>query len=827
MTHNETTVNSSADLAVDSALDPAGLRRQDLGRRLVVAVIFGLPVMAISMLEILQFPAWQWVVGVCSLPVVGWAAAPFHRGALRAARGGSTTMDTLVALGVSVATLYSWGALIFTPAGRIGMTMNMSLNPLAAAHETGSGGEIFFETAVMITVFLLTGRYLEARAKSSATSALRALLSLGAKQAVRVTRPGDPRETSTPWETETVDVAALQPGDYFLVPAGEKIATDGIVFEGHSTVDESMLTGEPIPVEKSVGDSVTGATINVQGLLVVQATKVGAETKLAQITRLVTRAQAEKAPVSRLADRVSAVFVPVVIVLAVLTFALWLGHGQPFPAAFTAGVSVLVIACPCALGLATPMALLVGSTRASRAGILLKGPQILEETRRINTLVMDKTGTLTSGEMRLEDVTVSAPRPAGTAPLSDTEALAFAASLEAGSPHPIGKALVTAAKARDCGSVPGALTGFATFIGRGAGGFVDGVAYAIGKPKWLTAMGADIPPELAAAIGAAQSQGRTVAVLATGADWSSQVSVEASPMLSGESAGNGQLSAERACTEMTLKVTGMTCASCVARVEKRLNKLDGVSASVNLPLEIATVTLTADIPAETLIAQVEKAGYGASLLDSTGTAAEPGRRNENSTAAVAGDLVQARALAVFTFSDPVKPEAAHTVASLKAAGIETVLLTGDQSEPARLAADQAGIETVVAGVSPEGKVGAIRELQDAGKIVAMVGDGVNDAAALATADLGIALATGTDAAIGAADITLVNPSLGAITQAINVSRATLRNIKENLAWAFGYNIVAIPLAAAGMLNPGLAGAFMASSSVLVVLNSLRLNRVHL
>lgn len=827
MTHNETTVNSSADPALDPALDPAGLRRKDLGRRLVVAVIFGLPVMAISMLEVLQFPTWQWVVGVCSLPVVGWAAAPFHRGALRAARGGSTTMDTLVALGVSVATLYSWGALIFTPAGRIGMTMNMSLNPLAAAHETGSGGEIFFETAVMITVFLLTGRYLEARAKSSATSALRALLSLGAKQALRVTRPGDPRDTTTPWETETIDVAALQPGDYFLVPAGEKIATDGIVFEGHSTVDESMLTGEPIPVEKSVGDSVTGATINVQGLLVVQATKVGAETKLAQITRLVTRAQAEKAPVSRLADRVSAVFVPVVIVLAVLTFALWLGHGQPFPAAFTAGVSVLVIACPCALGLATPMALLVGSTRASRAGILLKGPQILEETRRINTLVMDKTGTLTSGEMRLEDVTVSAPRPAGMASLGDTEALALAASLEAGSPHPIGKALVAAAKARDCGSASSALTGFATFIGRGAGGFVDGVAYAIGKPEWLTAMGADIPPDVGAAIGAAQSQGRTVAVLATGADWSSQVSGDACPVLSGEPAGNGQLSAERASTEMTLKVTGMTCASCVARVEKRLNKLDGVSASVNLPLEIATVTLTADVPAETLIAQVEKAGYGASLLDSTGTAAEPGRRNENSTAAVAGDLVQARALAVFTFSDPVKPEAAPTVASLKASGIETVLLTGDQSEPARLAADQAGIETVVAGVSPEGKVDAIRELQDAGKIVAMVGDGVNDAAALAAADLGIALATGTDAAIGAADITLVNPSLGAITQAINVSRATLRNIKENLAWAFGYNIVAIPLAAAGMLNPGLAGAFMASSSVLVVLNSLRLNRVHL
>ncbi|WP_297723884.1 heavy metal translocating P-type ATPase, partial [uncultured Mobiluncus sp.] len=735
--------------------------------------------------------------------------------------------DTLVALGVSVATLYSWGALIFTPAGRIGMTMNMSLNPLAAAHETGSGGEIFFETAVMITVFLLTGRYLEARAKSSATSALRALLSLGAKQALRVTRPGDPRDTTTPWETETVDVAALQPGDYFLVPAGEKIATDGIVFEGHSTVDESMLTGEPIPVEKSVGDSVTGATINVQGLLVVQATKVGAETKLAQITRLVTRAQAEKAPVSRLADRVSAVFVPVVIVLAVLTFALWLGHGQPFPAAFTAGVSVLVIACPCALGLATPMALLVGSTRASRAGILLKGPQILEETRRINTLVMDKTGTLTSGEMRLEDVTVSASRPAGMESLGDTEALALAASLEAGSPHPIGKALVAAAKARDCGSGLGAPTGFATFIGRGAGGFVDGVAYAIGKPEWLTAMGADIPPDVGAAIGAAQSQGRTVAVLAMGADWSSQVSGDASPVLSGKPAGNGQESAERASTEMTLKVTGMTCASCVARVEKRLNKLDGVSASVNLPLEIATVTLTADVPAETLIAQIEKAGYGASLLDSAGTAAEPGRRTENSTAAVAGDLVQARALAVFTFSDPVKPEAAHTVAGLKAAGIETVLLTGDQSEPARLAADQAGIETVVAGVSPEGKVDAIRELQDAGKIVAMVGDGVNDAAALAAADLGIALATGTDAAIGAADITLVNPSLGAITQAINVSRATLRNIKENLAWAFGYNIVAIPLAAAGMLNPGLAGAFMASSSVLVVLNSLRLNRVHL
>lgn len=895
MTASVATEPTTADPALntaDPALDTTVARRRDLGKRLVVAVIFGLPVMVLSMVPALQFPGWQWVVGVLALPVVGWAAWPFHRAAFHAARSGSTTMDTLVGLGVSVATLYSWWALIFTPAGHIGMTMSMSLNPLAAANNTSHAGEIFFETGAMITVFLLTGRYLEARAKSSAFSALRALLSLGAKKATRVTRPTDSRDASANWIETTIDVAELQSGDYFRVRPGEKIATDGVVFEGHSTVDESMLTGEPVPVEKTRGDTVTGATINVQGTLIVKATKVGAETKLAQITRLVTRAQAEKAPVSRLADRVSAVFVPVVIGLSVLTFGVWLALGRPFTAAFTAGVSVLVIACPCALGLATPMALLVGSTRASRAGILLKGLQVLEETRRIDTLVMDKTGTLTTGAMTLDDVTVTkqsrdgdaashVTNPDGDTALTADTALGLAAALEAGSEHPLGKALVASAQSRGEAAIAPTATGFTAFIGRGAGGVVDGTAYAIGKPEWLAEMGALIPPDLSRAVDAARAKGKTVVVLASGSGWSGGVSAADSIVLSGDltvqgafdGVGDGGADAGATCGEVTLRVTGMTCASCVARVEKKLNKLDGVSASVNLPLETATVTLTKDIDNETLINQVEKAGYGASLMERRGgptQSAQSGQSTQSTQSAqpaqsgkvgtepaleaaasetaktlrsvanpqtspanpdnpglpaVSGNLQDARALAVFTLSDPVKPEAADTIARLKAEGIATTLLTGDQEKPARLAADRVGIENVIAGVSPEGKAAAIQDLKDQGKIVAMVGDGVNDAAALATADLGIALATGTDVAIGAADITLVNPSLNAISQAINVSRATLRNIKQNLAWAFGYNIIAIPLAAAGALNPMLAGAFMACSSVLVVLNSLRLRRV--
>ena len=715
----------------DPALDTTVARRRDLGKRLAVAVIFGLPVMAISMVPALQFAGWQWAVGVLSLPVVVWAAWPFHRAAFHAARGRATTMDTLVSLGVLIATLYSWWALFFTSAGDLGMTMNMSLNPLAAAHGgSPTHGEIYFETAAMITVFLLTGRYLEARAKSSATSALRALLDLGAKTATRLER-GPKGE----WVETTVDVGELVVGDRFRIRPGEKIATDGRVLDGASSVDESMLTGEPVPVEKTVGDLVTGATTNVEGTLVVEATRVGAETKLAQITRLVTRAQTGKAPVARLADRVSAVFVPVVITLAIITFGVWLILGQPFVAAFIAGVSVLVIACPCALGLATPTSLLVGSTRASRAGILLKGPQVLEETRGVDTIVLDKTGTLTTGIMTLESVMVAGEFDKG-------RARGVAAALEAGSEHPIAKAIVGES----------AVTPASDFIalpGKGATGSVDGEKWAIGKPAWIKGeLGASVPPEISEALEETAAQGKTAVLLA-----------------STEQLGTNN------------------------RLASRVNSATPFGSDPSGFVAGATSPERSDPPAS------------------------PERSDPS-----------ASAVAVFVLSDAPKPEAKEVVAELKNAGIEPVLLTGDGSAPARRVAQEIGIDKVIAEVAPEGKVATIRDLQDEGKTVAMVGDGVNDAAALAASDLGIALATGTDVAVSAADITLVNPSLEAIPQAIRISRATLRNIKQNLGWAFGYNIIAIPLAAAGALNPMLAGAFMAASSVIVVTNSLRLRR---
>lgn len=739
--------------------NPKTAQRRNLGKRLVIGLICGLPVMIISMIPALQFPGWQWLVAVLSLPVVGYCAAPFHRAAWRALRGGSTTMDTLVSLSVVVASIYSWVAVLFTPAGHLGMTMNMSLNPLDAAGMAGHAPEIYFETGVMITVFLLTGRFLEARARLSATAALEALLNLGAKTATRVRRAADASEAvdttdavgtdeavggigavdttqrtdaaDAVWEETVVDVAALQLGDFFRVRPGEKIATDGQVVEGASSVDESMLTGEPLPVVKAAGDAVTGATINVEGTMIVEVTRVGAKTKLAQITRLVTSAQAGKAPVARLADRVSAVFVPVVMVLAALTFVGWLLTARPLAAALTAGVSVLIVACPCALGLATPTALLVGSTRASRAGILLAGPQILEEARGINTIVFDKTGTLTTGQMSLVGVDVVDEK-------SDREqVLRLAAALETPSEHPIAKALVAAYD-----GTPPPAEDFRALPGLGAAGTVNGQRYLIGKPDWVLSSGNAhisgdaIPPALGVALATAREQGQTAIVLA--------------------------------------QIVG------------------------------STIKIGSEPGSESNLVSTAERVSESDLGNDLGCASRP--------------------LAVFRCSDPVKPEASEVVAQLRREGIEPVLLTGDALAPASRVAADCGISEVIAGVSPEGKVGAIRDLQSRGKTVAMVGDGVNDAPALAQADLGVALASGTDVAVAAADITLVNPSLTAVPEAIAVSRATLRVIKQNLAWAFGYNIVTIPLAALGLLNPMLAGAFMAASSVIVVTNSLRLRR---
>lgn len=782
--------------------NPKTAQRRDLGKRLVIGLICGLPVMIVSMIPALQFPGWQWLVAVLSLPVIGYSAAPFHRAAWRALRGGSTTMDTLVSLSVVVASIYSWVVVLFTPAGHLGMTMNMSLNPLAAAGAAEHAPEIYFETGVMITVFLLTGRFLETRARLSATAALEALLNLGAKTATRVRRAtGTTRAADAVWEETVVDVAALQLGDFFRVRPGEKIATDGQVVEGASSVDESMLTGEPVPVAKAAGDAVTGATINVEGTMIVEVTRVGAETKLAQITRLVTSAQAGKAPVARLADRVSAVFVPVVMVLAALTFVGWLLAARPLAAALTAGVSVLIVACPCALGLATPTALLVGSTRASRAGILLAGPQILEEARGINTIVFDKTGTLTTGQMSLigvdvvdeipaasgaGTVAVSSPAVLGigvhevpaestlssASPPGKEQVLRLAAALETPSEHPIAKALVAAYD-----GTPPPVEDFRALPGLGAAGTVNGQRYLIGKPDWVLAKDngrSKMAPHAAAPslLKEFRLKRQTIAVFTA-------------PRSDGD------------VIRLTPCVAALAAALAVAREQ-------GQTAIVLAQIVGNAIKIGSESGSESSLESTARRVTESDLGSDLGCASRP--------------------LAVFRCSDPVKPEASEVVSQLRREGIEPVLLTGDALAPASRVAADCGISEVIAGVSPEGKVGAIRDLQSRGKTVAMVGDGVNDAPALAQADLGVALASGTDVAVAAADITLVNPSLTAVPEAIAVSRATLRVIKQNLAWAFGYNIVTIPLAALGLLNPMLAGAFMAASSVIVVTNSLRLRR---
>ena len=876
--------DSSLDPAAsDPALDPAAARRADLGRRLVVSLIFGVPVMALSMVGAWQFPGWQWLVAALSLPVVIWAAWPFHRAAFHALRGGSSTMDTLVSLGVWAATLYSLWALCFTPAGHIGMRMDMSPNPFAGASsmaDMGLQAQLYFETGVMITVFLLTGRWLEARAKSRAGSALRALLDLEAKTAT-VLVPEAPQAQSALAEVErgvgagqlqlswfraeTRDAASLQVGEVFLVRPGQKIPTDALVLQGESGVDESMLTGESVPVFVGPGRGVTGGTLNADGSLICRATAVGKDTRLAQITRLVTRAQAEKAPVARLADRISAVFVPMVLALAAVTFLTWwlvpglgsaagLGDAAGFVPAFTAGVAVLVVACPCALGLATPTALLVGSTRASQGGILLRGPAVLEAARQVNVLVMDKTGTLTSGQMQLDSVTVAEPESDRELEggrelegeglyrrdsLDASRALELAAALETHSEHPIAAGLVKAAT-----QTPTKLEvqAFRAFPGQGAGGVVEGQAVAIGKPGWLEQMGAEFPAALRQALDHAAQAGQSTVVLALGSGWSGSDSVSGIPAATAaqstdiESPKAGQTQDDPSLREVTLAISGMTCASCVARVEKKLNRVEGVSATVNLPLEMATVMAPTQVSVDSLVKAVEKAGYGATLRSESqpggdarveavsAEAASVSDVGSWSSSLVEGGLLKARIVAVFALHDPVKPEARDMVSQLHQAGIETHLLTGDQPAPGAAAARAAGITQVKSQVSPEDKIDYIRSLQSQGKSVAMVGDGVNDAAALAAADLGIALASGTDAAIGAADVTLVNPSLLAIMRAIDLSRHTLRIIKQNLGWAFGYNLILIPLAGAGWLNPMVSAAFMAASSVIVVSNSLRLRR---
>ena len=664
-----------------------GDQTQPLRNRLVVAGLLSLPVLVMAMVPALQFLNWQWLSLTLAAPVVVWGALPFHRAAWANLRHAGASMDTLISVGTLAAFGWSLWALFFGDAGQPGMTMAFDLTI-----QRGSGThEIYLEVASAVTVFILAGRYFEARAKRRSGAALRALLTLGAKDVAVLVEGVEQR----------VSAEALRVGSRFVVRPGEKIATDGIVEEGNSAIDASLLTGEPVPVEVGPGDGVTGATVNAGGRLVVRATRVGADTQLAQMARLVTEAQNGKAPVQRLADRVSAVFVPVVIALAVGAFGFWIGAGSSTATAFTAAVAVLIIACPCALGLATPTALLVGTGRGAQLGILIKGPEVLESTRRVDTIVLDKTGTITTAQMTLlEVITTTSVQGAGRAEAEAeaAEVLRLVGALEDASEHPIAQAIARSARDR-LGSLP-AVESFENHQGLGVQGVVDGHAVVAGRVQFLVEWSLSLPPDLHRAIADAEAEGRT----AIAAGWDGHIR------------------------------------------------------------------------------------------------------------------------AVLVVADQVKATSAEAMVQLRELGLRTILLSGDNERAARAVAASVGIDEVIAEVLPADKVAVVRRLQAEGRVVAMVGDGVNDAAALAQADLGLAMGTGTDAAIEASDLTLVRGDLRAAADAIRLSRRTLATIKGNLFWAFAYNVAALPLAAAGYLNPLLAGAAMAFSSVFVVTNSLRLRR---
>ena len=849
VTHDHTATASSHGASQASAPAPQvgeGTRAHaaDLRARLIVSAPLGILAMLLSMVPAWQFTGWQWVVAAASIPVVTWGAWPFHRAAFAAGRHGSTTMDTLVSLGVISSTLWSWWALLWGGAGMLGMRMHMSLIP-RAAH--AGHAEIYFEGACMIVVFLLTGRYMEARARYRAGDALRSLLSMGAKEATLVSVDPATGERSE----SVVPASSLQVGDLFAVRPGEKVATDGVIVEGSSALDTSLLTGESVPVDAAPGDAVTGATVNTWGSLLVRATRVGSDTTLAQMGRMVAEAQAGKAPVQRLADQISGVFVPIVIVVSLLTLGGWLLAGGGVQAAFTAAVAVLVVACPCALGLATPTAILVGSGRASQLGILIKNAEILEQTRSIDTMLLDKTGTVTTGVMSLESVALPS---AGDSPEADeASALSLAASVEALSEHPVARAITAGASSRGLSLIP--VTAFANQPGLGVVGLTARGGVLVGRPSWLASLGVDVPSSLLDAVREAEASGASAVVAALapnlGSAASSTPAAVAATSKAPASVALPGPDAELPLATLTMSVGGMTCASCVRRVERKLGKLDGVSAEVNLATESARITLTAPHSNEELEAVVAAAGYSGQITSRSEAATADGapvsgdsatgdtgtptrgttdqgtgeREGAPASSLVIPERVEGRAIATLVVRDTVKESSADAIAQLRELGIEPILLTGDNEAAAQHVARQVGIERVIAGVLPDGKRDTVADLQAEGRTVAMVGDGVNDAAALAQASakgLGIAMGSGTDVAIEVADMTLMNSSLTSAATAIRVSRRTLRIIKENLFWAFFYNVLMVPLAIAGLLSPMLASAAMACSSVFVVLNSLRL-----
>ncbi|SUA47458.1 heavy metal translocating P-type ATPase [Nocardia africana] len=659
--------------------EPDGVPEADpvvsLRQRLLISLVLTVPVIAMAMVPALQFTNWQWLSLTLAAPVVVWGAWPFHRAAWTNLRHATATMDTLISIGTLAALGWSLYALFWGTAGMPGMRHTFEFT-IARADGTGN---IYLEAAAGVTTFILAGRYFEARSKRRAGAALRALLELGAKE-VSVLRDGT---------EQRIPVDQLTVGDLFVVRPGEKIATDGVVSEGSSAVDASMLTGESVPVEVGPDDTVVGATVNVGGRIVVRATRIGADTQLAQMAKLVEDAQTGKAAAQRLADKISGVFVPIVIALAVATLGFWLGTGGSVAAAFTAAVAVLIIACPCALGLATPTALMVGTGRGAQLGILIKGPEVLESTRRVDTVVLDKTGTVTTGKMTLLDVVTADGEDTG-------RLLELAGALEDSSEHPIAQAIAKGAREK-VGDLP-AVEGFTNIEGLGVQGVVDGHAVIVGRRQLLADWSQHLDTTLEAAMSAAEADGKT----AVAVGW--------------EGAARG----------------------------------------------------------------------------------------------------------VLVVADAVKPTSAEAISQLQALGLTPIMLTGDNAAAARAIADEVGIDQVIAEVLPQDKVDVVKKLQAEGKVVAMVGDGVNDAAALAQADLGLAMGTGTDVAIEASDLTLVRGDLRAAADAIRLSRKTLGTIKGNLFWAFAYNVAALPLAAAGLLNPMIAGAAMAFSSVFVVSNSLRL-----